>query len=571
MSNFSAANDSTLALPSLADVRAAILGATCSPTRKRDFLSALTRVGSIVGEDLGIIAADLGSLRKRLSSISPANHGISQKTWSTLRSNLAAAVDLSGVRNGFRSRSFPLSCEWKGLLLGRDRTINIGLARFARYASVNGIGPSNVSEAVLDQFVAALRASSLASSSDRIHKQVRRCWQRLCREPDVARLGLTPLAGAARELRRVELSQMPASFQAELTAYLDWLAGKDLFSETARRRALAPSTIKLRRDEILSGLTALREAGEPVNEIRGLRDLIEPARFKSILRQRHEAADSKPNAFNLALGKALVSIGREWVKVTPDELQLLTTPLAKLPRPDSGLTAKNKAMLRQFDDPRMYRELLLLPEVLMAEALTHSVPFRALAVAQTGLAIGILIYAPLRLQNVLNLSFEDTLFLPRHDEGVAKIDLPGHLVKNRMPLAYDLPVRVVNLLRTYRAMVARHHAGRSDGPVFRNPDGSRKTKGAVEGLVKRYLWKRLGVKMTCHQFRHLFANKALEASPGAYALVSQALGHASSQITTRFYAGIDSRRAAAHHTKLIEQRLADAQPSDRLERPSRRR
>jgi integrase len=59
------------------------------------------------------------------------------------------------------------------------------------------------------------------------------------------------------------------------------------------------------------------------------------------------------------------------------------------------------------------------------------------------------------------------------------------------------------------------------------------------------------VKITPHQFRHLGAEIALDANPGAYELVRQLLGHKALKTTTRFYAGPDTRRAGRAHADLI--------------------
>jgi integrase len=48
----------------------------------------------------------------------------------------------------------------------------------------------------------------------------------------------------------------------------------------------------------------------------------------------------------------------------------------------------------------------------------------------------------------------------------------------------------------------------------------------------------------------------LDAEPGGFETVKQFLGHASLDTTVNAYAGIDSRRAARHHQRLVEQALA---------------
>ena len=48
------------------------------------------------------------------------------------------------------------------------------------------------------------------------------------------------------------------------------------------------------------------------------------------------------------------------------------------------------------------------------------------------------------------------------------------------------------------------------------------------------------------------AKVVLDDSPGAIELVKQLLGHENLKTTANFYAGIDTRRAARHHHRLLE-------------------
>jgi hypothetical protein len=85
--------------------------------------------------------------------------------------------------------------------------------------------------------------------------------------------------------------------------------------------------------------------------------------------------------------------------------------LSKVPVPLKGLTDKNKRFLRQFDDVNTLRHLVQLPERLWAEVKRETCPtYRTLAKAHAALAVGILIYMPIRTQNLLTLEFERHLF-----------------------------------------------------------------------------------------------------------------------------------------------------------------
>ena len=90
-------------------------------------------------------------------------------------------------------------------------------------------------------------------------------------------------------------------------------------------------------------------------------------------------------------------------------------------------------------------------------------------------------------------------------------------------------------------------------------------KNAVDGRVAdQDLSKEgAGIALSSHQFRHLSAKVLLDAEPGSFETVRQLLGHKSLRTTVGAYAGIDSRRAARHHQRLVEEALAAEKPTRR--------
>jgi hypothetical protein len=121
---------------------------------------------------------------------------------------------------------------------------------------------------------------------------------------------------------------------------------------------LAARTLRLRRDQIHAAVTALVKSGIEPATILSLADLTSSNNFKSILRWRLNSVDGQTNTFNYNLGKALVQIAYEWVKVDAQGFAELKRLLGKMPVPLMGLTDKNKRFLRQFDDPAVLRRLL---------------------------------------------------------------------------------------------------------------------------------------------------------------------------------------------------------------------
>jgi len=74
-------------------------------------------------------------------------------------------------------------------------------------------------------------------------------------------------------------------------------------------------------------------------------------------------------------------------------------------------------------------------------------------------------------------------------------------------------------------------------------------------LSHRAHYRYAHIVLTPHQFRHLSAKIGLDAEPGNFENIRQLLGHKTHKTTTNFYSGINTRRAARHHQRLIERAL----------------
>jgi integrase len=129
-----------------------------------------------------------------------------------------------------------------------------------------------------------------------------------------------------------------------------------------------------------------------------------------------------------------------------------------------------------------------------------------------------------------------------------------------MDLAFDIPPAVAKMLIEYRNRIAPKFIGHRPDKLFVNADGTPKSPKTVAWLIAIYLRKRAGIVITAHQFRHWSAKIMLDAEPGNFETVRQLLGHKSLRMTVGAYAGIDSRRAARHHQRLVEKALAAEKP-----------
>lgn len=523
-----------------------------SPVRIRDLRSAISRFCDLVGEEPGGIPLDLAQLRKRLNAINPVTEGISSKSLSNIRSDLLAAITASGLKPISPARQ-GLSEPWQ-VLMARliHKRRRIGVSRLARYSSANDITPGAVNDEVIAGFMESVREASLHRKPNDLHRQTTVIWNEIVAH--FPELGLRPVSVPSFRPppRRVDLSLLPESFRRDLEACLAWCADTDPFAADARARSLSPGTIKLRRAQIHAAVTALLDSGFEPATVTALADLVSVKNFERIARQRLKMAEGRENTFNRAMAAALVQIAHEWVKVDDATLIELKRLAGKLPMPRLDLTQKNKRFLRQFDDPLVLQRLRALPAKLWYTARRDDSPnFRTLTLVQAALALEILTYLPIRMQNLISLSFGVHLFLQDGPGAISTLEIPAHEVKNKRAIEFDIPPHIVRMLIEYRDQLAPKIIGRKPDHLFVNPDGTRKHSQTLSHLIVRIVRKYAGLELSPHQFRHLAAKIILDDSPGAFELVKQLLGHENLKTTTNAYAGIDTRRAARHHHRLL--------------------
>jgi integrase len=280
--------------------------------------------------------------------------------------------------------------------------------------------------------------------------------------------------------------------------------------------------------------------------------LLERDTFRAFLRHRWRQDDCTLSAYTHGIAVTLIVIAAEWVKLPADEIAVLKALRSKLgPRP-SGLTEKNKSMLRQFDDPRLIADLIHLPDRLWAAARRRLPTSRRVFVdLQTALAIDLLIHVPMRMQNLARLNFEAHLHWPQGRRKPALVTLRSDETKNHLPLEFEIPAVLAERLQVYRNEIAPAVIGKRPDAVFVSFSGRPRKQDTIKMTIAKTIRSYLGLKLTPHQFRHLAAKIILDDNPGAYELVRQLLGHKNVTTTTMFYAGIDTRRAGRAHADLV--------------------
>src|SRR5262249_14369328 len=156
-----------------------LAGADLADTRRRDLRSAISTYAKLVGKEPAMIALTLAELRGTLDRRVPAEAEVSAKRWANLRSDLAAAIEASGLLPMLTTAGLPLDPAWEKLLTGMPEHTRAGLSRFARWASLRRIAPQAVNTDAVARFIGELEVATLVRGLRDLERKVALCWNAL--------------------------------------------------------------------------------------------------------------------------------------------------------------------------------------------------------------------------------------------------------------------------------------------------------------------------------------------------------------------------------------------------------
>ena len=279
-----------------------------------------------------------------LSRIRPAAHGVSAKSYSNLRSLLAAALELAGVIDPSGRGRAIRHPQWGPLLeaVADDQRLSNGLAAFANWCAGQGISPSEVDDSVVQQFLTWLEAKTLHPKPRDLVRRIPNVWNEASTKFDFWPTTKLTTLSFKTPPKHLKWSELSPSFQQDADAYLALRANPDLFDERpeAPKRPLAATTLRQQREHLRLAASILVQDGEVVAS---LADLVRPESFKKVLRYYHNQANGEPNAFVIGVAKTLIQVAQYHAGATSKEVGELKRLAGNLPAVPFDLTAKNKS------------------------------------------------------------------------------------------------------------------------------------------------------------------------------------------------------------------------------------
>lgn len=530
------------------------------PTRRRDLASALRAIGRIAHRDLAAMPASFAHLRTLTAPHTATSLGLSSKRWANIKAELASALRRAGIAPHRRRLAAHLPEPWRTLRTAvQDEAIRRGLARFLGYCADREIAPEAVDGGTFEGFLAWLEAGTLVPKPLALHRRAVLQWNRAVEHAPGWPQRKVPVPCRTNHVR-LPLATFPSSFHADVETWQACLAGEDLLQEEGPAKPLRPASLKHMRYQVYMVASACVRAGCAPGELRSLADLVEPDRFRRAMRFLLERHGGRPNRTLDQLATTHAHLARHWVKLDPDRLRSLVEIRGRLRCKVRGLSAKNRARLRQFDEPLNQLALLELPERLLRLAERQPKPIKAAHLVQTALIILLLQMAPIRLRNLQTLHRERHLVrLPGlRRQARVRLVIPGEETKNGEPLDFPLPPELVHVLDLY---LERHRprlvsSDADQGWLLPGRGGGLKHAVSLGAQISGAVRRHTGLLVHPHLFRHLAAKLALQEAPGNYEQARRLLGHKSIDTTTLYYTGLDSAAAAAiYQTQLLERRL----------------
>jgi integrase len=552
--------------PSFADAMAAIDKAEdLSPTQKRHWLTSLRQMARYLDRPLSLIPTRIAAIAEAVKKLHPARLGVNPKTFVNHRANARAALLWFNKQTPHSGRKAPMDPGYRALLdRVKDPYAKDVLSPFFRFLSALGIRLENVRGNHVEAFQSYRRETSFGKVKRSQHRALVRYWNACA-----ARIpGWPPITliepPYAKGFTGPAAEDFPQGLRDDIDAYCERIGKRHKTVSGKVFPPCKPSTVSTRRRELIAAVRAAVAAGIPLEELKSLRDLLRPDRVEIIIDYYWEKNGEKPSLYTIDLASKLLALARSNDLADADIEQLDEIRIALEKYRSTGLTEKNRRLIRQIAQTDVWREVVRLPQRLMAEARVNAKtkPYRAAVTAQIAIAILILIRAPVRMQNLAAIRIGINLVRPGGPDAPYMLVFPDYDVKNGVPLEFAFDETTTALIDEYafqhRPQLVQ---GSNHDWLFPGAGHEHKDTKTLSEQISLRLWKELGLEATPHQFRHAAAYIMLKADPGNYELVRRVLGHRSITTTLNFYIGLETLEATRQFGEMVTDLMRDEAPA----------
>jgi integrase len=553
-------SETALLEPSFADAITAIGQAhDLTPSKRTHWMCSLRQITKALDRPPESIAARWGAVVHQVSRLHHAGTDVEWKTLANHRSNAKAALIWYRKEHDLPLRGASLRPEWQRLrcrLVDRSRLAK--LSGFLRYCSMKGVGPLEVDETVLDDYMHFRSETTALAVDTKARRAIARVWNGCIGGIDgwpPQRLTEPPLAG--RKWPRWE--DFPELLRNDVAAYLTALTKSRRGPTRKRLRPCKSSTIRTRGAELVSFAKKAVRLGIPIADLSSLAALLDPDVVERVLDDQWKKDGDEPKVFTIDLAKKLVSLARFLECLDEAGLERLDDMRANLEQyRHRGLTPKNLHLIRQVLSDEVWDRVINCPKALMLQArsLKDQAPVKAAVTAQIAVAIAIPTVAPVRASNLAAIRLDENLIKPGGPKTDYWLVFPHFDVKNRVDLNFQLDAYLTDIIDQYvhefRPDLVR---ASNDAWLFPGKTGGPKDAHLFGIQITERIKKATGLRITIHQFRHATSAIYLKHRPGEYETVRQSLGHHRIQTTINFYCGLETMQATRLFGQIVRQHM----------------
>ncbi len=478
--------------------------------------------------------------------------------------------------------------EWKSLFaaLGPRKPLQMNLSRLVHWLQLQGVAPSDVDDHWISAYIDY--ATSVLTIKKPIHaaRVAARHWNMAAASITGWPPQILALPSSRTATRSPTLDELSPACRVELEKYKDLMkTGSDggareqfdlaSFDDDedddhhSKGFAAYALTTQRQREQLLRRALGLLATGthRPVSTVE-FDELAAPknaARILSAYKAELEHNDQAPALTLMAI--ALSGLARHFFKVDSKAVRLFrrlvddaAKPTRDAERQRSGMTAKNARRLRQIG-PDQVKALFQAPATLVQTTVERIHGNQAttsdLVDAQVGIAIAILLHAPVRAANLASIRVGQHLTLCEGDDGLGHLKFEPHETKTKRMLEFNLPLDLTRLLKLYVTEVLPGFERSMRTPaLFAGLGNETKGSGLMGSQITARIAKIIAIEINQHLFRHLLAFFYLQAHPGKYEVVQDLLGHAKVETTRKYYCGMETQAAIKHfHETLRDEKL----------------
>ena len=381
------------------------------------------------------------------------------------------------------------------------------------------------------------------------------------------------LPGLPKKCQGAEWSDFPASLREDIEVYLTNLAKRHLTAKGRRRRGSKASTVATRRRELEAFVRMANSTGIPMGSLTSLIALLRPDVVQPTFEAYLDRSDGKPKGYTIDLAWKLHSIAK-LVGAGSESLNFLEDICLRL-EDERGpiITEKNMTVIRAILLSDVWGKVCALPSQLMGDAKRklNSSPRQAAILATVALQIQILIYAPIRVGNLLAIKLGVNLKREMGGNCCYRLHYPDYDVKNRVPLDFNLAgttaAMIDDFINFFRPHLGDGHRG---DWLFPGEAGRQRSSAHASASIAAIMERRIGMRVTAHQFRHAAVAVIMKTAPDQIEMARQILGHINIETTIRYYTALESFKATEMFGAIIENEMRNCPPSLFDKRPRRK-